>query len=464
MYKSSIDESKIRNQYPFILFKLLMMSITNRIKLALFVLITTNLFACKPNQIIARKLGKEIKSSEMLKKYQVGFALYDMDADQMIFQKDADKYFTPASNTKLFTFYAGLKIVPDSIPSLRYIEKADSLIFWGTGDPSLLHTVLKGTNAIQLLKRTNKKLFFANNRYQGNFFGDGWAWDDYNDYYQPEISELPLFDNVVLVTAKEAGKMNISPKSLNACFIADSNSRATKFRVQREFLSNKFHYPPVATHANYAQQIPFKTSTALTLTLLADTLGKNVQLINYPLPVNAKTIYSSKSDDVFRQLMLPSDNFVAEQLLLTYADKLGLALSTPKIIAAIQEKYLAELPDKPKWVDGSGLSRGNLFTPRSIIKLLTLIYKEVNDQERLFKMMPAGGKTGTLKNAYPKTDTPFVYAKTGTLGGVHNQSGYVITKKGKLLLYSFMNNNYVQPTADIRKEMVKVMTYIHDSF
>jgi len=426
--------------------------------------ISSTFYACKPNQIISRKVAKEFKHSQMLNKYQVGFALYDMSQNQMIYQKDADKYFTPASNTKLFTFYAGLKIAPDSIPSLRYIEKGDSLIFWGTGDPSLLHTQVKGTKAIDFLKTTNKKLFFANGRYKGNFFGNGWSWDDYNDYYQPEISELPLFDNVVLVTSKQAGEMNISPKIFNSCFIADSTSNATKFSVQREFLVNKFHYPLAKTTANYEQQIPFKTSTSVTLTLLADTLKKDVQLIQYPFSSNAKVVYSSKSDDVFRQMLLPSDNFVAEQLLLTCADKLGIELNTSKVIAAIHEKYLTELPDKPKWVDGSGLSRGNLFTPRSIIKLLELIYKEVNNQERLFRMLPAGGKTGTLRNAYPKTDTPFVFGKTGTLSGVHNQSGYVITKKGKLLLYSFMNNNYVQPTAEIRKEMVRVMTYIHDNF
>ncbi|WAC41813.1 D-alanyl-D-alanine carboxypeptidase [Pedobacter sp. SL55] len=252
----------------------------------------------------------------------------------------------------------------------------------------MLHTVLKGTKAVELLKNSDKKLFFAHGRYKGDFFGNGWSWDDYNDYYQPEITELPLFDNVVLVTAKQAGEMTITPKAFNSCFSLDSTSKATKFSVQREFLTNKFHYPPVKTTANYEQQIPFKTSTGTTLTLLTDTLKKEVQLINYELPKEAKTIYSTKSDDVFRQLMLPSDNFVAEQLLLTYADKLGLELSTPKVIAAIKEKYLAELPDQPKWVDGSGLSRGNLFTPRSLIKLLDLIYKEVNNRDRLFSMLP----------------------------------------------------------------------------
>jgi len=99
-----------------------------------------------------------------------------------------------------------------------------------------------------------------------------------------------------------------------------------------------------------------------------------------------------------------------------------------------------------------------------MVKLLELIYKEVNDPQRLFSMLPAGGKNGTLRNAYPKTSQPFVFGKTGTLSGVHNQSGYVVTKKGKTYIFSFMNNNFVIPTGDVRREMVRIMTYIHDKF
>ena len=74
--------------------------------------------ACAPNQIIANKVKKEFKNSTIIQQYQVGFALYDKEKKEMIFQKDADKYYTPASNTKLYTFYAGLKMMPDlSLPS-----------------------------------------------------------------------------------------------------------------------------------------------------------------------------------------------------------------------------------------------------------------------------------------------------------------------------------------------------------
>lgn len=420
--------------------------------------------ACTPNRIISRKVKKEFRHSALIKKYQVGFALYDMDKKQLLFQQDADKYFTPASNTKLFTFYAGLKLASDSIPSLRYIERGDSLIFWGTGDPSFLHSELKGTKAYNFLKNSSKKLFFAPGRYTGNFYGNGWQWDDYNEYYQAEINELPLMDNMVLVTTATNGQIKVVPEIFASCFAADSTSQAKTFKVTRDFNSNHFTYPKIPITNKTAQQVPFKVSTATTVNLLADTLNKYVGVINLKMPANAKTIYNVKSDSVFKQMLQPSDNFIAEQLLLTYANQVGEELNTAKIIAYVEQQYLTSLPDKPKWVDGSGLSRGNLFTPRDMVKLLELIYAEVNNKEKLFGLLPAGGKTGTLKNAYPKTDKPFVFGKTGSLSNNHNQSGYVVTQKGRVLIFSFMNNNFVQPTSEVRAEMVRLMTYIHDNF
>lgn len=421
------------------------------------------LFACTPNKIIAKKVKKEFKNSAVISKYQVGFALYDMDKKEMIFEKDANKYYTPASNTKLFTFYAGLKMMPDSIPSLRYIELGDSLIFWGTGDPSFLHTQLKGTKAFNFLKSSTKKLFFAPGRYTGNFYGNGWQWDDYNEYYQAEINELPLFDNMVLVSTTTNGAIQILPQTFASCFLIDSTN-TKPFGVIRDFNTNKFTIPKTVIPAKFAQQIPYKVTTITTTNLLADSLNKYIGIINKRMPTNAKTIYNTKSDTLFKHMMLPSDNFMAEQLLLTYANKLGEELSTTKVIDYVSKNYLSVLPDKPKWVDGSGLSRGNLFTPRDMVKLLELIYLEVNDKEKLFSMLPAGGKSGTLKNAYPKTETPFVYGKTGSLSNNHNQSGFVITQSGRILVFSFMNNNFVLPTADVRKEMISIITYIHNNF
>lgn len=422
------------------------------------------LTSCSTNKIISKKVAKEFKNSQVIKQYQVGFALYNPADKKMIFQKDADKYFTPASNTKLYTFFASLKMLPDLMPALKYIERNDSLIFWGTGDPAFLQFAVKDKSAYNFLLASNKKLFFSPGRYSGSFFGDGWSWDDYDYYYQPEITEMPIMDNMVTSTYASPNKINIEPKVFASCFEVDSTKKTGSFQVSRDFLSNRFHYPAVSVQPGYNQQNPYKTSTQATVEILADTLHKPVGIINLKIPSYAKTLSGAKRDSVLKHMMLPSDNFIAEHLLLVCSNQIGDTLSTIKAIDYITKNYLSFLPDKVKWADGSGLSRQNLFTPRDNVYLLDSIYRLVNNPEKLFDLLPAGGKSGTLKNAYPKTDKPFVFGKTGSLGGVHNQSGYVLTKKGKTYIYSFMNNSFVKPTAEVRAEMVRIITYIHNTF
>ncbi|MFC4211727.1 D-alanyl-D-alanine carboxypeptidase/D-alanyl-D-alanine-endopeptidase [Pedobacter lithocola] len=430
----------------------------------IFLYVISLLLGCSADKMIAKKVSKEFKNSEVIKQYHVGFSLYNLTEQKTIFEQDGDKLFTPASNTKLFTFYAALKLIPAVIPALRYIEKNDSLIFWGTGDPSFLQSALKDKTAYNFLANSNKKLFFATGRYTGNSFGTGWAWDDYNDYYQAEINELPLLDNTVWVKGSSNGTFSVVPKSFTSCFAIDSTKKQGDFFVKRKINTNEFDYNAVPVKLNYSQQIPFKVSNGTTLSLLADTLHKSVELIEMKMPNNAKTLKGMSRDSVLKAMLLPSDNFIAEQLLLVCGDKLSDTLNTEKTISYVLKNYLNNLPQKPRWVDGSGLSRMNLFSPNDMVAVLNLIYKEVNNPAKLFDMLPAGGKTGTLKNAYPKTDNPFVFGKTGSLTGIHNQSGYVVTKKGKTYIFSFMNNNFVNPTAAVRNEMVKLVTYIHDNF
>ena len=421
------------------------------------------LSGCSVDRRMNKKLQHVFKQSVLNNASQVGFALKRVDGNRIVYEKNAHKYFTPASNAKLLTFYAALKMIPDSVPALRYVERGDSLIFWGTGDPSFLHSRLKGDKALKFLAESGKKLFFSAGRYTGNFYGLGWAWDDYNDYEQAEITELPIMDNVVTIKGT-AGKLNVNPRLFTDRFLKDSLSAAKTFRIVRQFDRNEFNYPAMAVPEGYTAAVPYKTSTTTTLNLLTDTLHLNVQLVHEEMPATAKTIYNAKTDDVLREMILPSDNFIAEQLLLVCSNQFQRDLSGDDAIARVKKEYLSAMPDPPRWVDGSGLSRMNLISPADMVMLLDMIYKEVHNDTRLFGMLSAGGKTGTLKNAYPHTDQPFVYGKTGTLSNNYNQSGYVITKKGKIMIFSFMNNHFLIPVADVKAEMARIITYIHEHF
>lgn len=417
------------------------------------------------HKIRKHKVKKLFKHSAVLNDHFTGFALYDLDRHQMVYEQNADKYFTPASNTKLFTFYTCLNMLGDSIPALRYIVKGDSLIFWGTGDPAFLHTGLKGVRGVDFLKNSGKKLFYAGGGYTGAPYGDGWAWDDYNDYYQAEINDLPLEDNVAEIYTGKNDSIRISPAYLQKFLVCDSAYKPRRFHVQREFLSNRFVYPAMQLPASFRQYVPWKTSDSLTVALLRDTLKLPLSEIRLTLPDSAKTIYDAAADTVYRHMLQPSDNFIAEQLLLVCSSERFGILNTDSVIAYSEAHLLNDLPDPPHWVDGSGLSRQDLFTPRTMVAILRKIRRKLNDDTLLHSLLPEGGVAGTIRHAY-QTDNgmPFIWAKTGSLNYVYNQSGYFVTRKGKHFAFSFMNNNFARPGSEVRAEMARIITYLHDNF
>ena len=160
--------------------------------------------------------------------------------------------------------------------------------------------------------------------------------------------------------------------------------------------------------------------------------------------------------------MRNSDNFLAEQLMLVVAGTISDTLRTEIAITYAMDSLLSQLPDKPIWVDGSGLSRYNLFTPRSIVKVWELIYKMI-PEERLFELIAVGGQSGTIEDWY-ESDPPYIFGKTGTLRNNHCLSGFLKTRKGKTLIFSFMHNNYTQSSSTIKAEMQKILWEVHENY
>ena len=199
------------------------------------------------------------------------------------------------------------------------------------------------------------------------------------------------------------------------------------------------------------------------LNYLSDTLQKKVEVLNITKKVEKfdRIIYSLPSDSIYKQMLLESDNFIAEQILMMASIKLNDSIAPEKVISYMKENYLNDLPQM-KWVDGSGLSRYNLFTPKTIVLLLDKIKNEV-PQDKLLSMLPTGGKTGTLKN-YFKYEPAYVFAKTGSLSNNQALSGYIKTKSGKILIFSFMENNYLLPASEIRKQLEPMFKNIYEKY
>ncbi|TVZ25709.1 D-alanyl-D-alanine carboxypeptidase/D-alanyl-D-alanine-endopeptidase (penicillin-binding protein 4) [Gillisia sp. Hel_I_86] len=426
--------------------------------LSLFLIILL-LASCSSTRKLRKELSQHL-TSEVFDQSFTGFSLYDLEKRKFIIEQNSNKYFTPASNIKLFTFYAGLKVLGDSIPGIRYYSTEDSLVFWSTGDPSFLNPKFSNSKVFDFLKSTSKELYFATSATTNPPLGSGWAWDDYNDAYSAERSQFPVYGNLVNFKWNSKDTLPVSfPSYFSDSLVKDQELSNT---IRRDVDANTFRYH-FSNEEEIEFNIPFKTSPELTVKLLSDTLKKRVTLTSKQSRLqnrNIQTIYSVAADSLYKEMLVESDNFIAEQLLLLISEKINDNLNTKSIIEYLQSTYFKDLTDEIKWVDGSGLSRYNLITPHSLVNILERILEEV-PKVKLFRLLPVNGKTGTLKN-WDALEEPYIYAKSGSLRNNYSLSGYLKTKSGKLMIFSFMNNNYVVPSSEIKKEMEKILLEIRN--
>ncbi len=431
--------------------------------------LAVGLSGCLAGKKLRHDLHQRIESSPVFRSAFTGFALYDPEKGQWLAEYQADHYFTPASNIKLFTFYLSNRINQAWLPALVYEETGDTLIFWGTGHPGLLHPWLPADSSVlAFLRKHEGPLFFCAGNFADRRFGPGWAWDDYPWYYQAEKAPLPLYANVLHVRhdSTEIG-FRLSPALFADSARLDAVAADEHPRWMRDECRNRFTYnPPAVTGPAYEREIPFRWSPALAAQLLSDTLGRPVHVLALPLMPSdsAHVLYAAQpADSLYRLLLQDSDNFIAEQLLLMAAYLLTDTLDGRRAIAWALDSLLSDLPDRPLWVDGSGLSRYNLATPRTMVMLLDKIRREVPAQ-RLFGLLPAGGRSGTIAEWYAGPDGPYVFAKTGTLRNRHCLSGYLRTARGRWLIFSFMHNNFPGSNRAWKEEMERILEYIYQNY
>lgn len=395
------------------------------------------------------KNSKISLDSNLYKNSFKGVLVIDPIKKDTLYNLNSTKYFTPASNTKIFTLYASLHILPNNIPSLKYSIQKDTIYIQGTGDPTLLHPYFKDNTAISLLKKYSNIVLNISN-FKDNKYGPGWAWEDYGTYYSPEKSSLPIYGNVITVYNKE--NLISTPN-----YFKDSVT-FSDFPKRREEHTNTFYYNSTSKDTITT---PFITSNSLTKDLLEEILQKNIT-ISSKLPKGDKNIlYGIASDSVYKRMMHKSDNFLAEQLMLVSSGILSDTLNFNIAKKYILETKLSNLKQKPRWVDGSGLSRYNLFTPESMVHVLHELYKKL-PKERLYTLFPVTNAP-KIKNG-DTVQEPYLYAKSGSLGNNYCLSGYLITNSGKTVIFSFMNNHFVASSSDIKKEMHHFFEKIRDTY
>jgi len=146
-------------------------------------------------------------------------------------------------------------------------------------------------------------------------------------------------------------------------------------------------------------------------------------------------------------------------LLLMISKKKFDSFKSNNAINFFKNDWSSILLDPLIWVDGSGVSRYNLFTARTIISILKQIYKQIG-WKKVKKLFPAGGVSGTIKDYYKSKKEPFVYAKTGTLINNHNLSGFLVGRSKKKYLFSIMVNHHKSSNIDVRNGIGELLFYL----
>jgi len=408
-----------------------------------------------------RQLDSRINQSDKLADHFVGLVIFDPLTNEYLYENAPDRYFTPASNTKLFTFLAGLKLLSDSLEGLKYTIRGDSLIFRGTGDPTLLHPAFENQSVFDFLSSVERQLYWATGYYDEPSFGPGWSWDDYAYAFQPERSELPIYGNVVrFFQPVGSDSLSAIPSRFNELIELDDNNGS---KLRRNHYYNFFQAnPKLWIDEEDTLNRPFQYTPELVAQLLTDTLQKKVTIIEDTDIEFDRSVYSQPVEPVYALMLKASDNFLAEQLLINASGRLSEQLKAINAITFMERLHFRHMEQKPIWRDGSGLSRYNLFTPRSVVQLLDMIYDHLPKDE-LFSLLPEGGVSGTIMDWYAG-NPPYVYAKTGTLSNNHCLSGYLETTSGRTLIFSFMNNNFPGPSSSIKPQMQHILEWMRDNY
>jgi serine-type D-Ala-D-Ala carboxypeptidase/endopeptidase (penicillin-binding protein 4) len=444
------------------------------------ILLGLNSCAVFPSKALrnARQIRQEVLESEPFSRAASGFVLIDAETGQKLVGVLENQLFTPASNTKILTLATCLELLGDSLVGLKIARTNDQRwIIRGTGDPTFLHPDYQVWQpAFQWIREQQDPILLE--RQMVPRFGPGWAWDDYLDAYSAERSDFPFYGNVALIQ-RQGNQWRTLPENLPLLNHTPENELYPPtggiFRLEHlpYFIPGK---PDTTYQDGFEDRVPFSEMSleeGFLLRYLPDTLGKTFDQVcyrNFPGSCEADVagpwylLYSVPADTVLRQMMFESDNLLAEQLLLNCSDRVFDQLKSEWVIDTMLKRSFAGLTPKPRWVDGSGLSRYNLISPTALVAVLRFMWMQ-HPKDQILSYFPSPGASGTLSEwpRGPKGEV-YYYGKTGSMSGVMCMSGYVRGKSGRMMIFSFMHNNFIGTNSPLKAEMQRILALIHAKY
>ena len=450
--------------------------------------------SAEEREALAAEFGA-LFDSEDFANAQWGVLVESLETGEVWYERNADKLFIPASNEKIPTTAAAyLSLGPDfryetTVGLLGEVKDGvlhGDIVVFGQGDPTFYTRWLDDSRDhfrtwAGLLKERGIT------RVTGNVIGDDNAWDDTHTgsgwplrglsaWYYAEYSALQFNENYVdiSVQATEDGRVTLTPNVPSRFFtlvnqVTAVDEGGTRVRGDRPNDSNVITVTGQAAMGRGATEIsPTITNPTLffTTVMLETLMAEGITIEGNAIDCDDIRGWSVTADgvdvlvrhqspplsEIGSMLMKRSQNMFAESFVYTMGWKATGLGTFDAGREVVREKLLpfGVAPDEFVFMDGSGLSRNNLISPRTIHKINRGMYNTPL-RDLWLESQPIAGVDGTLRGRMRGTAAEGnVRAKTGTLSRVRALSGYVDTAEGEKLLFSTLLNNYTaaQSAAD----------------
>ena len=97
------------------------------------------LASCSVSKQISKQASTILLNDTAIRTGHIGISIYEPATGKYWYNYNATKYFIPASNTKLFTLYAGMKYLGDSLVAARLKTTGSNVSVFPSGDPTFLN-------------------------------------------------------------------------------------------------------------------------------------------------------------------------------------------------------------------------------------------------------------------------------------------------------------------------------------
>jgi D-alanyl-D-alanine carboxypeptidase/D-alanyl-D-alanine-endopeptidase (penicillin-binding protein 4) len=437
-----------------------------------------------------------------------GLLVTDAVTGEVLCDVNAGQFFPPASTTKLFTTALVLaKLGPDfrfrttlesSAAPDRSGRLASDLVLVGRGAPDLTnrhypydpHMDREGTPekilaemvkdlAARGVREIAGDVVADDSAFENQPYPPGWEIDDVRYGHGAPVTALSINDNLFFVQVIPSGVLGNAAQVFMQPPLAGSyvrNAVTTRARDSEAKLS--IDWRPGMDSVELSGSLPLEgkvqdfpianpNPSEYAANLLKFLLEQNgIRVIGQARVIHAPFFASA----IDRNAAAPSDRHVLvehfspplrEIVTMTnknsenlYAELLLRAVSwvangTGSLAASLKEERdfltTAGVPvDDVLVEDGSGLSRGNLVTPASVVALLRYTAAQSWGADYLASL-PIAGQDGTLAEQLKGTPAAGrIQAKTGTLEHAKAMAGYATTLSGRRVIFALFASDYTR--------------------